>query len=36
MINSLAVDAIESGSEHITDEAVECWEPEFNAEAAFA
>ena len=29
MINSLAVDAVESGREHITDEAVENWEPEF-------
>ena len=36
MINSLAVDAIESGREHITDEAVEGWVPEFDAEAAFA
>jgi hypothetical protein len=36
MINSLAVDAIESGRELITDEAVECWEPAFDAEAAFA
>ena len=36
MINSLAVDAVESGREHITDEAVENWEPEFDAEAAFA
>ena len=36
MINNLAVDAIESGREHITDEAVEGWEPEFEAEAAFA
>jgi len=36
MINSLAVDAIESSREHITDEAVEGWVPEFDAEAAFA
>lgn len=36
MINSLAVDAVESGREHITDEMVENWEPEFDAEAAFA
>jgi Bacterial TniB protein len=36
MVNSLAVDAVESGREHITDEAVESGEPEFDAEAAFA
>ncbi len=36
MINSLAIEAIESGSERITDEAIEKWEPEFDAEAAFA
>jgi len=36
MINSLAVDAVENGHEHIADEAVENWEPEFDAEAAFA
>lgn len=36
MINSLAIEAVESGREHITDEAVENWEPEFDAEAAFA
>ena len=36
MINSLAVEAIENGREHINDEAVENWEPEFDAEAAFA
>ena len=36
MINSLAVEAIENGCEHINDEAVENWEPEFDAEAAFA
>nr|WP_246710301.1 MULTISPECIES: hypothetical protein [unclassified Martelella] len=36
MINSLAVDAIKSGHENITDEMVENWEPEFEAEAAFA
>ncbi|MEK1852188.1 MAG: hypothetical protein AAAC48_09980 [Phyllobacterium sp.] len=35
MINSLAVEAIESGRERIIDEAVENWEPEFDAEAAF-
>ena len=36
MVNNLAIDAIENGSEHINDEAVENWEPEFDAEAAFA
>jgi len=36
MINSLAVNAIESGRESITDESVENWEPEFEVEAAFA
>lgn len=36
MINNLAIDSIKSGHEHITDEAVENWEPEFDAEAAFA
>ncbi len=35
-INSLAIDAIESGQERITDAAIEKWEPEFDAEAAFA
>lgn len=36
MINSLAIEAIENGTERITDEAIEKWEPEFDAEAAFA
>lgn len=36
VINSLAVEAVENGREQITDEAVETWEPEFDAEAAFA
>ena len=36
MVNSLAVEAVESGRGSITDEAVERWEPEFDAEAAFA
>ncbi len=36
MINSLAIDAIGNGSEQITNQAVENWEPEFDAEAAFA
>ena len=30
------LDATEAWSEHITDEAIENWEPEFDAEAAFA
>ena len=32
----LAIEAFESGCEHMTDEAVENWEPEFDADAAFA
>jgi hypothetical protein len=36
MINTLAVKAVETGREQISDEAVENWEPEFDAEAAFA
>lgn len=36
MINSVAVQAVESGREQITNEAVETWEPEFDVEAAFA
>ena len=36
MINNLAVEAIESGREQITNEAVENWEPEFDTEMAFA
>ncbi|MCA0344882.1 MAG: TniB family NTP-binding protein [Proteobacteria bacterium] len=36
MLNTLAIEAIESGQERITDAAVERWEPEFDAEAAFA
>jgi len=36
MINSLAVDAIETGHQYLTDEAVEIWKPEFDAEVAFA
>ena len=35
IINSLAIEAIESGQERITDAAIEKWEPEFDAEAAF-
>lgn len=36
LINSLAVDAIGNGREQIMNEAVQSWEPEFNAEAPFA
>lgn len=36
MLNTLAVEAIESGRERLTDEAIENWQPEFDAEAAFA
>nr|WP_268833830.1 TniB family NTP-binding protein [Sinorhizobium terangae] len=36
IINSLAIEAIKSGQERITDAAIEKWEPEFDAEAAFA
>lgn len=36
MVNNLAIDAIENGSEQITNEAVERRAPEFDAEAAFA
>ena len=35
-LNELAVEAIASGRERITDEAVERWTPVFDAEAAFA
>ena len=31
-----AIEAIESGTEHITDGAVEAWVPAFDAEAVFA
>ena len=36
ILNTLAIQAIESGQEGITDAAVERWEPEFDAEAAIA
>ena len=36
MINSLAINAIENGTECITDSAVETWVPAFDTEAAFA
>ncbi|MDE9452195.1 TniB family NTP-binding protein [Aliiroseovarius sp. Z3] len=36
MLGSLAIEAIESGAEQITDNAVEAWVPAFDTEAAFA
>ena len=36
IVNTLAIEAIENGQERVTDAAVERWEPEFDAEAAFA
>ena len=36
MLNDLAVDAIETGAEEITDEAVERWRPVVERQAAFA
>jgi hypothetical protein len=36
MVNSLAVEAVQNGREQITDEAVESWEVQLDAEAAFA
>ena len=36
LINDLAIAAIESGTEKITDAAVDLWQPLFGAEAAFA
>ncbi|MEF2074735.1 TniB family NTP-binding protein [Consotaella aegiceratis] len=36
MLGSLAIEAIESGTEHITDSAVEAWVPAFYTEAVFA
>jgi hypothetical protein len=36
LFNELAVEAIESGRERITDEAVERWRPVLDTEAAFA
>lgn len=35
-LGSLAIEAIESGTEHITNSAVEAWVPAFDSEAAFA
>lgn len=36
MLGSLAIEAIESGAERITDDAVSAWVPAFDTEAAFA
>ena len=36
MINSLAIEAVQTGRERISDEAVDGWQPEFDVEAAFA
>jgi hypothetical protein len=36
MLNDLAVDAIETGVEEITNEAVERWRPVVERQAAFA
>jgi hypothetical protein len=36
MMNGLAVEAVDAGTEQITDEAIERWVPAFDAEAAFA
>lgn len=36
MLGSLAIEAIESGAERITDSAVEAWVRAFDTEAAFA
>jgi Bacterial TniB protein len=35
MINNLAVDAVETETERITDDMVESWQPDFDMEAAF-
>ena len=36
MLNELAIEAIETGAERITDEAVEAWQPALGREPAFA
>jgi hypothetical protein len=35
-LNELAIDAIRTGTERITDEAVEAWRPAVDKEAAFS
>lgn len=36
MLNDMAIEAIETGTEHITDETIERWRPAMNDEMAFA
>ena len=36
MVNSLAIEAVEDGSERITDSAVDAWVPDFDMEAIYA
>ena len=36
MLNELAIEAVRSGAERITDEAVEAWRPIVDKEAAFS
>ena len=36
MINSLAIEAVEDGSERITDRAIDTWAPDFDVEAVYA
>jgi hypothetical protein len=36
ILNELAIEAIETGTERITDEAIERWRPVMNHEMAFA
>jgi len=36
MLNELAVEAVRSKKEQITDEDVECWKPALEREAVFA
>lgn len=36
MINSLAIEAVEDGSERITDSAIDTWAPDFDVEAVYA
>lgn len=36
MINSLAIEAVEDGSERITDGAIDTWAPDFDVEAVYA
>ena len=36
MLNDVAIEAIETGAERITDDAIERWRPVMNHEMAFA